>query len=63
LAARIHAYLSEKEMQMRLILDWVLMMCRGEATAVIANKLGTHLSVPKTNQSHGRDWAPVTLAN
>ena len=63
LAARVHAYLSEKEMQMRLILEWVLMMCRGEATSVIANKLGTQLSLPKHNPRYGRDRAPVTFPN
>jgi len=63
LAVRIHGILVEKELQMRLILDWVLMMCRGEATAVIANHLGGYLPVPKTTSTGAGYRAPAMLSN
>jgi chemotaxis protein MotA len=62
LASRLHSVSLEKEMQMRLTLDWVLMMCLGEPTAVIANKLGIYLPPAKTYRSHGRHWTPLTLS-
>ena len=61
LAAQLHAISVEKEMQMRVTVDWVMMICRGEATAVIANKLGIVLPSAETNTRHGRDWARVAL--
>jgi chemotaxis protein MotA len=63
LASRLHSVSLEKEMQMRLTLDWVVMMCLGEPTAVIANKLGIHLPPAKTNRHHVRDWTTLTLSS
>ncbi len=62
LAARLHSVSVEKEMQMRLIVDWVMMICRGEATAVIANKLGVLLPPSNTNFSRRRHWSPIALS-
>jgi chemotaxis protein MotA len=62
LAARLHAVSVEKEMQMRLIVDWIMMICRGEATAVIANKLGVLLPPSNTNLNHRRNWSPIALS-
>lgn len=62
LATRLHSVSVEKEMQMRLILDWVMMICRGEATAVIANKLDILLPSPEAQRNRGRDWNPVALS-
>jgi chemotaxis protein MotA len=62
LAARLYAISVEKEMQMRLIADWVMMICRGEATAVIANKLGFLLPSPEAQSRQSRDWTPVVLS-
>jgi chemotaxis protein MotA len=62
LASRLHSVSVEKEMQMRLILDWVMMICRGETTAFIANKLGILLPSPETDTRRGRDWARVALS-
>jgi chemotaxis protein MotA len=63
LAARLHSVSLEKEMHMRLILDWVLMICRGETTAVSANKLRILLPSPEAQTSRGRDWTPVPLSS
>ena len=62
LAARLHSVSVEKEMRMRLIVDWVMMICRGEGTAVIANKLGVLLPPSNTNLGRRRNWSPVALS-
>jgi chemotaxis protein MotA len=62
LATRLHSISVEKEMQMRLIVDWVMMICRGEATSVIANKLGILLPPAEANTTRLREWAPVALS-
>ena len=62
LAARLHSVSMEKEMQMRLIIDWIMMICRGEATSVIANKLGMLLPGAEPSAGAQRDWAAIVLS-
>lgn len=62
LAARLHSISVEREMQMRLIVDWIMMICRGESTAAIASKLGVVLPPSKTGVSRGRSWSPIALS-
>ena len=62
LATRLHSVSVERGMQMRLILDWVMMICRGETAAVIANKLGILLPSPEAQSNRGRDWTSVVLS-
>ena len=62
LAARLHSVSVEKEMQMRLIIDWIMMICRGEATSVIANKLGMLLPGAEPSAGPQRDWAATVLS-
>jgi chemotaxis protein MotA len=61
LAARLHSVAMEKEMQMRLIIDWIMMICRGEATSVIANKLGMSLPGAEPGTRSHREWAAIAL--
>lgn len=62
LAARLHSVSVEKEMQMRLIIDWIMMICRGEATSVIATKLGMLLPGAEPSAGPQRDWAATVLS-
>ncbi len=62
LAARLYSVSVEKEMQMRLIADWIMMICRGEATPVIANKLGVVLPLSNIHLSRRRHWSPIALS-
>ena len=62
LTARLHSVSVEKELRMRLIVDWIMMICRGEASTVIANKLGIVLPPSNTYLSRRRNWIPIALS-
>jgi chemotaxis protein MotA len=63
LAARLHSVSVEKDLHMRLITDWIMMICRGEARTAIANKLGVVLP-PSNNRLNRRQyWSPVALSS
>lgn len=61
LAARLHSVSMEKELQMQLTIDWIMMICRGEATSVIANKLGMPLPGAEPGAGSQREWAAIAL--
>jgi chemotaxis protein MotA len=62
LAARLHSVSVEKEMQMRLIMDWIMLICRGEAKTTIANKLGLVLPPSDATFNRRRHWSPIALS-
>lgn len=63
LAARLHSVSVEKELHMRLIMDWIMMICRGEAKTAIANKLGVVLPPSKANLNRRHHWSPIALSS
>jgi chemotaxis protein MotA len=62
LAARLHSIGVEKELRMRLTLDWVMMLIRGEAAAAIAGRLGVPVSAIEVGVRRERQWAPIGLS-
>ena len=61
LAARLHAVTVEKETKMRLTLEWVMLLLRGEGTAKISIKLSGALPPSETVISRTPDWALAAL--
>ena len=61
LAARLHAVAVETETKMRLTMEWVMMLLRGEGTAKIANKWNGSVLLHETEISRGLDWTPAAL--
>lgn len=61
LAARLQSVAVEKEMKMRLTLQWVLMLVRGQAATVFA--AGFHSLVPARPADIPQDrvWTPIVL--
>jgi chemotaxis protein MotA len=62
LAARLQSVAVEKEMKMRLTLQWVLMLLRGQTATVFAN--GFHSLVPPARTAdipQDQGWAPMIL--
>jgi chemotaxis protein MotA len=62
LAARLHSVAVEKELRMRLTMDWVMMIGRGEASATIAGRLGMPFSPIDLRAHRERHWRPVALS-
>ncbi len=58
LAARLHSVSVEKELRMRLIVDWIMMICRGETRMAITNQVGIVLPPSKIH----RHWSPIALS-
>lgn len=61
LAARLHAVAVEKESRMRLTMDWVIWIVRGEAATTIASKLAVFLPAADAGIQRKRDWSPLVL--
>ena len=61
LAARFHAVATEKEMQMRLTMEWVVTIARGEAAASIAGNARGFFHSADAQAHRGRDWAPFAF--
>ena len=61
LAARLHAAAVEKEARMRLTIDWVIWIVRGEAATTIASKLAVFLPAGDGAMRREQDWSPLIL--
>lgn len=61
LAARLHAVTVERESRMRLTIDWVIWIVRGEAATTIASKLAVFLPAADASTRRKQDWAPLVL--
>ena len=62
LAARLHSVALEKELRMRLTIDWVTMLVRGEAAATIAGRLGVPVSVIEIRGKREPQWTSIGLS-
>jgi hypothetical protein len=51
----------EKEARMRLTIDWVIWIVRGEAATTIASKLAVYLAAADGGMRRRPDWAPLFL--
>jgi chemotaxis protein MotA len=60
-AARLHAAAVEKEARMRLTIDWVLWIVRGEAPATVGSKLAIFLPAADAGRRREQGWAPLVL--
>ena len=61
LAARLHATATEKEMRMRLALEWVTMLVRGDVTAAAAHNIGRPRPPAEIGRSfRERGWASLS---
>ena len=61
LAARLHAVAVETETKMRLTLEWVLMLLRGEGTAKTLTKWNGSLPPHEINTGREPDWTPGAI--
>jgi chemotaxis protein MotA len=61
LAARLHAAAVENEARMRLTIDWVMWIVRGEAATTIASRLAVFHPAADASTRREQDWAPLVL--
>jgi chemotaxis protein MotA len=61
LAARLHAAAVEKEARMRLTIDWVIWIVRGDAATTIASKLAVFLPAADVGTRPEKNWTPLVL--
>jgi chemotaxis protein MotA len=60
-AARLHAAAVEKEARMRLTIDWVLWIVRGETPVMIGSKPAVFLPAADAGRRREQIWAPLVL--
>jgi chemotaxis protein MotA len=61
LAARLHAVAVETEAKMRLTMEWVMMLLRGEGAAKIVNKWNGTVPPHETEIIRSLEWTPAGL--
>lgn len=62
LAARLHSIASEKEAMMRLTLEWVLWLARGETPTLIHRRLSALLPAPDADPSREKQWGKIVFS-
>jgi chemotaxis protein MotA len=62
LAARLHAVAMEQEARMKLTIDWVVMLVRGESARTIASRLNGTLPIVEASSLQDRRWSPTLLS-